>query len=162
MRNARRSLSMPTASLRTLRPSGPWPSLLRLQLLAGAAHTRRNDRHPDAITEVNSQPGRHICDPTGRVLLPARDEVTMRHFKFLGLEYWTAREEVLDSRRSDFEVESRLSHHYRRSPAERQALWDMVTRGARQLAGPAFEADHRAEGPRWWDGLPRAAGPELA
>jgi hypothetical protein len=117
---------------------------------------------PNAIDEVNTQPGRHLADPTGQVLLPARDEVTMRHFKFLSLEYWTAREALLDARRSQFEVDARLSHHYRRSPEDRQALWDMVTRGARPLVGPTFEADQRAEGPLWWEGHPRAAAPERA
>jgi hypothetical protein len=53
---------------------------------------------PAAIEETNYGPGGHLALPTGRALRPARDELLLLHYKYVGLGYRLARNKALAAR----------------------------------------------------------------
>jgi hypothetical protein len=44
---------------------------------------------PNAITEIDYEPGRHACTPTGRVVEPDRPEVMLLHYKHIDPHAYT-------------------------------------------------------------------------
>lgn len=42
--------------------------------------------NPDAISEINFDPGRHRANPTGQVRFPDADELLLLHYKYMGFE----------------------------------------------------------------------------
>src|SRR5947207_11039560 len=51
-----------------------------------ALHSKLNIFSPNEIDAVNYTPGRHIAAPTGRVVLPARDELLVLHYHYLDFQ----------------------------------------------------------------------------
>ena len=109
---------------------------------------------PGAITDAGIGHGRHVASPRGEVLLPARDEVMLCHFKHLGFDRWVARDDLLASRRGERDIAEGLGIHYVMTPDERREFWAQLRAEARDLTGVV--PDEVAVGPFWWEGLPRA------
>src|SRR5438034_11836120 len=51
-----------------------------------ALYSKLNIFSPNEIDAVNYSPGRHSAAPTGRVVLPARDELLLLHYRYLDFE----------------------------------------------------------------------------
>jgi hypothetical protein len=69
----------------------PGSSLVR-QLPEGVAMFGQDKRQlfdPDAITEINFEPGRHSCNPTGTVVEPRTVEAALLHYKYVDLHAYT-------------------------------------------------------------------------
>jgi hypothetical protein len=67
---------------------------------------------PDAIAETNFGPGRHIASPTGRVAIPATDEVLNLHYKYLGRDYVAARHKALRAGLGDHDFRQGFGEQY--------------------------------------------------
>ena len=52
---------------------------------------------PSALRGTNFSPGRHSAEPTGKVVIPPRDELLNLHYKYLDLDRIIARHKLLDS-----------------------------------------------------------------
>src|SRR6516164_9051079 len=64
-------------------------NLLCRSLTKGAdlpLYSKLNIFSPNEIDAVNYSAGRHTAAPTGHVVLPARDEVVLLHYHYLGFE----------------------------------------------------------------------------
>jgi len=108
---------------------------------------------PDAIADAGIGHGRHVASPRGDVRLPARDEVMLCHYKHLGFDRWTARDDQLASRRGERDVAEGLGIHYFMTADERRDFWAQLQAEARDLT--EVVPDEVAVGPFWWEGLPR-------
>jgi glycosyltransferase involved in cell wall biosynthesis len=69
---------------------------------------------PDAIEQINHIVGRHRCSPVGRVVSPAENQVQLRHYKALGLDYVLARTHALAERLTADDRARGWSTHYLR------------------------------------------------
>jgi hypothetical protein len=67
---------------------------------------------PDAITESGFGIARHTVEPKGRIVRPAREEIVLAHYKYLGLDYIGERHAELNSRRRALDVEAGHGAHY--------------------------------------------------
>src|SRR5260370_38763466 len=50
------------------------------------SYSKLNIFSPNEIDAVNYAPGRHSAAPTGRVVVPERDELILLHYHYLGFE----------------------------------------------------------------------------
>ncbi len=109
--------------------------------------------NPDAITESGFELARHSCNPKGQIVRPARDEIVLLHYKFLGLDYVTARHAELNARRRPGDIASDYGFHY--EPDQTKAAYDdlfarrskiipryqgILRRLKRRLLGPKVQA----------------------
>src|SRR5215469_11730239 len=51
-----------------------------------AVYSKLNIFSPNEIDAINYTPGRHSAAPTGRVVLPAQDELVLLHYRYLDFE----------------------------------------------------------------------------
>ena len=114
--------------------------------------------NPDAVTESHLHPGRHGAEPAGDLLLPARDELMLWHYKHLDLARWNVRDDEIGARRGQVDRERGLGVHYFMTADERAAFWADMEAESAELGDPGFVPDERAVRPLWWDGYPRVRG----
>jgi signal transduction histidine kinase len=115
---------------------------------------------PAAITETNYGAGRHGASPTGRVIAPARDELLLLHYKFLGFERTHLRHQWLHSGLRSKDIENGWGYQYGWSEEEFRHTW-------REFAGNAIDVRTDAAianypGPPWWDPFRSLATQPLA
>jgi len=115
---------------------------------------------PAAITETNYGAGRHGASPTGRVIAPARDELLLLHYKFLGFERTHLRHQWLHSGLRSKDIENGWGYQYGWSEEEFRHTW-------REFAGNAIDvrtdaAIANCPGPPWWDPFRSLATQPLA
>lgn len=89
---------------------------------------RRGSRHfhydktsvfnPDAIEQINFTPGRHLAEPSGRVVFNHRREIKLLHYKNLGADYLIQRSQELALRSSAADISAGYSLHNFRSAEE--------------------------------------------
>lgn len=127
----------------------PAPMMNKLSLFA-----------PDAIGDSNFARGRHSAEPTGRVLLPPRDELMLLHYKYLGFEETQRRHEEYARRRRSTDVAMGWGHKYGWSREELRRDWLELERQAVDVSNPGLDLDRLHTGPRWWDGLARVSAGE--
>jgi hypothetical protein len=118
---------------------------------------------PDALKASRYTPGRHGASPTGNLVFPARDELRLLHYKFLGDAYATRRQAMLSKGLGARDIARGLGRQY-------AAEQDAVARRVRGLLGRAIDTadpslDHHATHleHRWWrpeQFPPNAASPE--
>jgi Glycosyl transferase family 2 len=53
----------------------PWSYMMKLSIF-----------DPNAVDEINFSPGRHKAQPTGHIIYPAKDEMLLLHYKYLGIQ----------------------------------------------------------------------------
>jgi glycosyltransferase involved in cell wall biosynthesis len=110
---------------------------------------------PNAIDEINFAWGRHAAAPTGRVCVPARDEVKLLHFKYLGRAPTEARLRELATRRGQREIANDWCHKWAWSADQLAADWQQVLAMAVDVSAASAEDYPIA---RWWrPQLPTAA-----
>jgi hypothetical protein len=130
---------------RTVTRGAPAPVMSKLSLFS-----------PDAILETNFAPGRHAADPSGRVLLPARDELLLLHYKYLGFEQTHRRHEAYRRRLRKTDVAKGWGHKYGWSRQELRRDWAELESRAVEVLDCGLDLDLAHPGPRWWSGLTRA------
>ena len=103
--------------------------------------------NPDAIRESNFKMARHGSKPRGNVVRPAKDEILLLHYKFLGRDYLEQRHAELNARRRSGDVANEWGFHYdpektradfeevRRQRRTVVPRWPLAARLARRFAG---------------------------
>jgi len=89
--------------------------------------------NPDAIEEINFDPGRHDCQPQGIVIYPPEIEVKMLHYKYLGLDYLSERSAELGARMRPADRRLHYGHQYDRSPDAIRQNFQEMSRQARPV-----------------------------
>jgi len=122
-----------------VREGGPLVAMSKLSLF-----------DPNSIVKTNYAVGRHSAEPKGKVRYPKEDRLLNLHFKYLGLEYFTARNHLLDTRRGARDRANNWGYHYAWTvekyaeayAARRESSFDVIA------AGDRAAVDHVE--PRWW------------
>ena len=112
---------------------------------------------PNCLARTNFGVGRHSAEPRGKVRYPKEDRLLNLHFKSLGLEYFTARNHLLETRRGARDRANSWGYHYAWTvekyaetyAARHERSFDVIA------AGDRAAIDHQE--PRWWRPQ-RAAG----
>jgi hypothetical protein len=91
--------------------------------------------NPDAVVESRFGVARHSCDPLGRIVRPAVEEILLLHYKYLGRDYVVRRHAELGARRRAGDIEGNFGIHYEASRTER-AFADWRRRARRVVPGP--------------------------
>jgi len=103
---------------------------------------------PNAIVETHFTMGRHEAKPVGELRLPARDELMLLHYKYLGFERCFDRLQTLGARRSALDIQNGWSNHRAWDRAELEdVLKSMRARSVDVYRGS--ESTAAATG-RWW------------
>ena len=68
--------------------------------------------NPLLIEEINFSPGRHQARPSGKVVYPARVELKLLHYKFLGCDYVVQRYAELKTGLSQLDLKSGGGYQY--------------------------------------------------
>jgi glycosyltransferase involved in cell wall biosynthesis len=68
--------------------------------------------NPKAIREINFGYGRHVANPTGRLVCPKPVELKMLHYKYLGLDYARQRYALLRTGLSPADIIRGFGHQY--------------------------------------------------
>ncbi len=106
---------------------------------------------PSAITEIEYGGGRHHASPRGCVTAPARDELLLLHYKFLGFARTHARHQQQRSGLRCKDLESGWGYQYCWSEEELRNAWREFARNAIDVRTDAAVANYPI--PRWWDPL---------
>jgi len=106
---------------------------------------------PSAITEIEYGVGRHHASPRGCVTAPARDELLLLHYKFLGFARTHARHQQQRSGLRCKDLESGWGYQYCWSEEELRNAWREFARNAIDVRTDAAVANYPI--PRWWDPL---------
>jgi glycosyltransferase involved in cell wall biosynthesis len=105
---------------------------------------------PTAIDETQFAEGRHHADPSGRVVLPATDELMLWHYKHLGFERNAARQAAQAARLGTKDLANGWGHRYT-WPRERLGWqWDEMRATSSDLAVSAAHPATICERPLWW------------
>ena len=100
--------------------------------------------NPNAIEEMEYQPGRHRAAPSGQVLLPPVDELLLMHFKYLGFQHTRKRHRALSKRLGVIDRIHRFGHRYSWGEKRLRDDWDafkerlMDTREFRHQPAPCY------------------------
>lgn len=105
---------------------------------------------PGAIDEINFANGAHSASPTGRLVLPRRDELLLLHYKQLGIDWVVTRSAALGARLRDRDVKEGWGFHYRlgREAYERD-LADLMS-SLVNVTDPHYQPSRMNRTPRWW------------
>lgn len=88
---------------------------------------------PNAIEEINYEVGRHVAQPSGRVLFPPTREVKLLHYKHLGVEYLVSRTAALRDKRSDLDRQIGWSFHLERPEEQLRASFERMLRNTQDV-----------------------------
>ncbi len=105
---------------------------------------------PDAIAETGFGPGRHAAEPSGRLVLPERDQVMLWHYKHLGFARNAEREASQALRLGRRDVANGFGQHYLWSRETLRAFWDEMEAEATDLSAPDFSPEAVCKRPLWW------------
>ncbi len=101
----------------------PWQKMMKMSVF-----------DPNALREIDYQPGRHKARPLGRLVLPDRDELMLFHYKYLGFEETHQRHQMLNEGLGSADVESGWAHKYEWTRDQLRADWDGFSRDAIETA----------------------------
>jgi len=107
---------------------------------------------PTAIDEINYEPGGHVAAPTGRVLAPASDELVLRHYQFLGIEFTARRFAHLRQGLGTVDRANGWGWHYDQS---KEDLARQFAEYASRAIDVSVEPQKYAVPPEWWNRLSR-------
>jgi len=123
---------------RDLRWGSPWRNMSKLAVF-----------RPDQIAETAFTPGRHSAQPQGNVVYPARDEMYLLHYKYLGMDRIMARHAAAQNRRGPLDLRNQWGHRYGLTQEQTRADFE-------QFAATALDLDSMKDPhldhtePRWW------------
>lgn len=105
---------------------------------------------PDAIEEINFSVGGHRASPSGRLVLPEKDELLLLHYKLLGIDYVTSRQTALGRRLRQRDVANRWGHHFFRSREEQECIIASLKSNLVDIADPDYQPWRDNHEARWW------------
>jgi hypothetical protein len=107
--------------------------------------------NPEAIAEINFDPGRHMADPAGNVVVPRIDEMVLFHYKYMGFEQTLRRHRELQTGLGSFDLQQGWGHKYSWSEEKLKEDWQ-------ELAGRAIDTKVLRDDPApsypirpWWE-----------
>ena len=105
---------------------------------------------PNEIDAVNYSVGRHSAAPTGRVVLPARDELLLLHYRYLDFERVRTRYAQILTRQRKTDFAMGWGFHYSWSSAQLREVWNLIATRLVDISQPDLRPWETHEGPRWW------------
>jgi hypothetical protein len=127
--------------------------LLCQSLTKGACdsmYSKLNIFSPSEIDTVNYTPGRHKAAPTGRVVLPARDELLLLHYHYLDFERVRKRYAQFLTRQRKTDIAKGFGEQYSWSSEQFRDAWNLVANRLVDISRPNLRPWDTHEGPRWW------------
>jgi Glycosyl transferase family 2 len=116
-----------------------------------AVYSKLNIFSPNEIDTVNYSPGRHTAGPTGRVVLPARDELLLLHYRYLDFERVRKRyAQMFTTRTGKIDIAMRWGFQYSWSPEQLREAWNLIASRLVDISQPDLRPWETHEGPRWW------------
>lgn len=128
-------------------------TLLCQSLTTGACYplySKLNIFSPNEIDAVNYTPGRHTAAPTGRVVVPTRDELLLLHYHYLGFERVRKRYAQFATRQRKNDIAMGAGPQYSWSSQQLREAWNLVASRLVDISRPDLKAWETHEGPRWW------------
>lgn len=105
---------------------------------------------PNEIDAVNYAPGRHSAAPTGRVVVPVRDELLLLHYHYLGFERVQKRYAQFVTRQRKHDIAMRWGFQYSWSSEQLRNEWNLTANRLVDISRPNLRPWRTHEGPRWW------------
>ena len=116
-----------------------------------ALYSKLNIFSPNEIDAVNYTQGRHSAAPTGRVVLPARDELLLLHYRYLDFERVRKRyAQVLTTRTGKTDIAMGWGLQYSWSSQQLREAWNLIASRLVDISQPDLRPWETHEGPRWW------------
>ena len=105
---------------------------------------------PVAIEEVNYRIGAHSASPSGRLVLPAQDDLLLLHYKHLGTSYVPARHAALGARLRERDLKNGWGVHYLFDDRRYGQYLANLTGRLVDVTDASYvpSRDHREQ--RWW------------
>jgi glycosyltransferase involved in cell wall biosynthesis len=104
----------------------PLPELINRGVPNGN-YSKRIIFRPDAIDDMDYDPGCHHCHPKGNYTEEKLDgELRLLHYKWLGMEHILARNKAMDSRQNDSERKKGHGNEYRESAVQVRKYYDFL------------------------------------
>lgn len=129
----------------TLTIGAPWFVMNKLNIFS-----------PDEIEATNFDPGRHSAAPEGNVVAPARDELLLLHYKYLGFERTRRRGEQSRSRQRKRDLAMKWGIQYSWSRKQLLKEWTKLAGELVDISHPSLRPWESHKGPRWWNGYRRS------
>ncbi len=105
---------------------------------------------PNEIDAVNYTQGRHSAAPKGRVVLPARDELLLLHYHYLGFERVRKRNAQFVTRQRKNDIAMGWGSEYSLSSNQLREVWNLIARRLVDISQPDLRPWETHGGPRWW------------
>ena len=105
---------------------------------------------PNEIDAVNYTQGRHSAAPKGRVVLPARDELLLLHYHYLGFERVRKRNAQFVTRQRKNDIAMGWGSEYSLSSKQLRELWNLIASRLVDISQPDLRPWETHGGPRWW------------
>lgn len=145
---------IPALGYQMLSEKFPEPKIpLCRSVITGACHapfSKLNIFSPE-IEAVNYTAGRHRAAPAGRIVLPARDELQLLHYHYVGFDRVRKRHAEFVTRQRKKDFERRWGRHYSWSEEEFRKNWTRISRNLVDVSRPDLRPWDTHEGPRWWN-----------
>jgi hypothetical protein len=118
--------------------------------------SKMNILSPNDIEATNFSAGRHSASPLGNVVAPARDELLLLHYRYLGLERLYLRQRQALSRQRAKDLAFKWGFHYSWSKEQLLEDWNEVAAQLVDTSNLDLRPWQTHAGPRWWDEMKRA------
>jgi hypothetical protein len=113
-------------------------------------YSKLNIFSPNEIDALNYTPGRHKAAPTGHVVLPARDELLLLHYHYLGFERVRKRYGHFLARQRKTDIAMGFGGQYSWSSEQLRDDWNSVADRLEDISRPNLRPWKTHNGPRWW------------
>jgi len=131
----------------------PQDCLLSTTLTRGAPFFLMNKLNifsPDEIEATNFTLGRHAAAPRGNVVPPARDELLLLHYKYLGFERTFRRHALYYTRQRTKDLAKGWGVHYSWSREKLQKEWNDYSAALVDISQPDLRPWETHRACRWW------------
>ena len=115
-----------------------------------AFYSKLNIFSPNEIDTVNYSPGRHTAAPTGHIVLPARDELLLLHYNYLGFERVRKRYAEMLARQRKTDIAMEWGRQYSWSSEQLREDWNGIASRLVDVARPRLKPWKTHDGLRWW------------
>jgi Glycosyl transferase family 2 len=115
-----------------------------------AVYSKLNIFSPNEIDSVNYSPGRHSATPTGRVILPTRDELLLLYYCYLDFEWVRKRYAQVLTRQRKKDFAMGWGAQYSWSSEQLREVWNLIASRLVDISRPDLRPWETHTGPRWW------------
>jgi hypothetical protein len=119
-------------------------------------YSKLNVFSPNEIDIINFTPGRHSAAPKGTVIVPARDELLLLHYKYLGFERVRKRYAQFLTRQRKKDIAMKWGFQYSWTSEQLQEAWNDVASRLVDISQPDLRPWDTHAGRRWWKRYQRA------